>query len=109
MKRHRTLSPRSAKPETPDRLNRVLTWVAIVLGTLVAVLGTDLWLSPEGDDMVTHAVQQPPPVTQATSSLWPAPSAAEGAPTPVPITPPPCVPPRDWGIHVVQEDNTLSR
>jgi polyisoprenyl-teichoic acid--peptidoglycan teichoic acid transferase len=107
MKQRRTLSTRSARPATPDRLNRVLTWVAIVLGTLVAVLGTDLWLSPEGAGVVTHAVHQTPPVTRPASSLWLAPSPAVQAPSPVPVTPPPCVPPRDWSIHVVQEGNTL--
>jgi LCP family protein required for cell wall assembly len=115
-------TPRPGRPVS-DRLTQTLIWVAFFLLAAVAALVADLWLRPAADDPVVAAVAPKPTVTASSlpepSSLPALPTAAEPlsstavvTPTtapisPTPVTPAPCVPPADWGIHVVQVGNTL--
>ena len=106
-----------------DRLTQLLIWVAFFLLAAVAALVTDLWLRPTTDGPVAAALA---PAPTATATSLPEPSPVPALPTateplsptavmtptvasisPTPVTPPPCVPPADWGIHVVQVGNTL--
>jgi LCP family protein required for cell wall assembly len=112
----------------PDRLTPLLIWTAFFLIAGLAAILTDLWLRPISDGPVAEALAPAPtssasplsPLLAATpdaNALDPAVSTTAGSasPTPLPITtasppaptPPACVPPDDWGIHVVQAGNTL--
>jgi LCP family protein required for cell wall assembly len=106
-----------------DRLVQVLIWVAFFLAAALAALVTDLWFWPAADpngDRVVQASEPTPlfPTFSASATPLPAePSATDPLPptdlpvvlaaTITPVTPPPCVPPDDWGIHIVQPGNTL--
>ena len=116
------------RPTTPgglpaDRLTPVLIWTAFFLIAGLAALVTDLWLQPASDGPVAEALAPAPsasPLLEAISAaqatapagsftVEPAsatPPAITGS-SPTPVTPPPCVPPEDWGIHLVQPGNTL--
>ncbi len=115
----------TARPGRPgsDRLTQVLTLVTFLLLAAVAALAADLFLRPAGEGAVAAAVA-PAPIATATPlpepSLSPAPVVATETVTttvvvtptapaisPTAVTPLPCVPPADWGIHVVQAGNTL--
>jgi LCP family protein required for cell wall assembly len=102
-----------------DRLTQVLIWVAFFLVAGLVALGADFWFSPASDGPVAQAVglTLPAPTPTFTPSTLPvAPPALEStlpftvpieATSPGPVTPPPCVPPDDWSIHIVQWGNTL--
>jgi LCP family protein required for cell wall assembly len=105
---------------TSDRLTQVLIWVAFFLVAAVVALGADFWLWPgSADGPVAEAVgltlpaRTPTFTPSALSTALPTPAATwpSMVPTEVvslgPATPPPCVPPDDWSIHIVQEGNTL--
>jgi LCP family protein required for cell wall assembly len=101
-----------------DRLTQVLIWAAFFLIAALVAIGADLWLEPSADGPVAQALEPAQSSTPLPTSSLPGevPSAVP-SPTPLPtagaeqggtsITPPPCVPPDDWVIHVVQEGNTL--
>jgi LCP family protein required for cell wall assembly len=112
----------------PDRLTPVLIWTAFFLIAGLAAIVTDLWLRPISDGPVAEALAPAPLVTASPGSplLATAPGAEAPAPaistttgstsptpltiataSPSPPTPPACIPPADWGIHVVQAGNTL--
>ena len=104
----------TAHPLASDRLTQSLILLAFLLIAGLSALAADLWLWPEGDPPVVQAeglvaAATAQPAIEATIPLTPtiAITATQAAPTPTPGTPPPCVPPDDWGIHVVQEGNTL--
>lgn len=118
-----------------DRLTMILVGMALFLTAIVTALCVDLWLWPESESTVVQAsAPQGPAPLVATLPVGPSPSplptlsplpptetplptasptpSVEASPTPKPsptgqVTPPACVPPDDWGIHVVQEGNTL--
>jgi LCP family protein required for cell wall assembly len=114
-----------------DRLTMVLVGVALFLTAIVTALCVDLWLWPERESPVVQASApqestqvaalfpvEPSPGLSPTLSPSPLPSTETplptASPTPfvepsptAPVTPPACVPPDDWGIHVVQDGNTL--
>ena len=111
-----------------DRLTPVLIWTAFFLIAGLASIVTDLWLRPISDGPVAEALAPAPSVTTSPelSLLTATPSAEAPAPavsttagstsptpltiataSPTPLPPPACVPPDDWGIHVVQAGNTL--
>jgi len=97
-----------------DWLTLSLTFVALLLIAAVAGIGADLLLSPPSGGLVVEASGPMQPVASATAtpSAIPSPSPLPAEPltptlAPAAITPPPCVPPDDWAIHVVQEGNTL--
>lgn len=79
--------------------------VAFVLVAIVAALGADLLLNSGGSGAASPAGGPTPHIAH----LVPSPTAPPVIPTasPIPVTPPPCVPPQDWVIHVVQEGDTL--
>jgi LCP family protein required for cell wall assembly len=100
-----------------DRLTPLLIWVTFFLIAALAALGADLWLRPTSDGPVAEAIGLTPP-TGTLVSPTPAASSPTLAPTdpilistatvdPAPSTPAACIPPDDWGIHVVQPGNTL--
>jgi LCP family protein required for cell wall assembly len=102
----------------PDRLTQLLIWVAFFLFAALAAMTADLWLWPVSDVQVVQAVGPTPSAHSFTASPVPSaqptlggavlsasPTSAVASPTP--LTPPPCVPPDDWTIHIVQEGNTL--
>jgi LCP family protein required for cell wall assembly len=97
-----TTSPGGDAPQAEDRLTKALIWVALILVAIVGFLGVGLWLDRDDDQQATHAFQATPLAIQPTS--LPLPTAR---PSPVPVTPPPCVAPHDWVVHTVQEGNTL--
>ena len=104
----------TSHPLGSDRLTQSLILLAFLLVAGLAALAADLWLWPEGDPPVVQAeglvvAAAAQPTLEATIALTPTIpiTATQVAPTPTPGTPPPCVPPDDWGIHVVQEGNTL--
>lgn len=101
-----------------DRLTQLLIWVAFFLVAGLAAIAADLWLWPVTDGTVAQAVE--PAVSTFTSTPTPLPTATPAIESPVPtipptiavasstpVTPPPCIPPDDWGIHIVQPGNTL--
>jgi LCP family protein required for cell wall assembly len=101
-----------------DRLTQILIWVAFFLIAALVAVAVDLWLWPSSSGTVVQAIGPTPlpptltptpwstelPEVQPTASAVP-PTAEAASPTPA--TPPPCVPPDDWGIHIVQPGNTL--
>jgi LCP family protein required for cell wall assembly len=98
--------------KSSDRLTQILIWMAFFLVAGTAALAADMWWWPSADGPVAQAAgttASPSPVPSDTP-LPPTPTPAptlEALVTPTPVTPPPCVPPDDWGIHLVQEGNTL--
>lgn len=113
---------------TSDRLTHLLIWLTFFLVAALSALAADLWLWPRADQPVAQAEGLTPALTeaaaptselQATATAQPTQAAAAtlspsaeitptlSAPTPTPATPPACVPPDDWGIHIVHEGNTL--
>ena len=106
-------SARRPQKPVPDRLTQFLIWVAFFLVAALAAMTADLWLWPASDGPVVQAVGVtlspspdvfPLPMLDATET--PIPPTADIA-SPTPVTPQPCVPPDDWGIHIVQVGNTL--
>jgi LCP family protein required for cell wall assembly len=103
---------------SPDRLTPLLIWVVFFLVAGLAALVTDVVLRPIGDGPVAQAIGATPsslpsippssptimPTVQVTSLAL---SRTVELATQMPITPPACVPPDDWGIHIVQQGNTL--
>ena len=102
-----------------DRLTPLLIWVAFFLVAGLAAIVTDLWLWPASDGSVAEAIGSTPSLPTAVLPSLPTamptsrapdptvvPTAVEATPS-APVTPPPCVPPDDWSIHVVQAGNTL--
>ncbi len=110
-----------------DWLTPLLIGLVFLLAAGLAALFADLVLWPVSDGSVAEAVgpvpsvllptESPLPTAQPTSEASPAILSArvEAAPavlsatvemTPA-VTPPPCIPPNDWGIHMVQDGNTL--
>ena len=89
----------STENDAPRRalrdLARGFPWLALFLVALLAAVGAALLLSggPEGPSSGSQPA--------GASTLLPA------TPSPVPVTPPPCVAPSDWLTHVVQPGNTL--
>jgi LCP family protein required for cell wall assembly len=112
----------------PDRLTPLLIWLTFFLIAGLAAIVTDLWLRPISDGPMAEAIGPTPsvpasplppmptatPTAKATAPATPF-TVESASPTPLtitaasptPSTPPPCVPPDDWGIHVVQAGNTL--
>ncbi len=89
----------------PDRLTPLLVAVAVLLVVVLALLSSDVWLRPLSSGSVAQAVgpgsaplPSPYGVPASDSSVVDV-SAA--------VTPPPCVPPADWGVYLVQQGNTL--
>jgi len=119
------ITPLGKKPKlsNSDRLTEALIWISFFLIAAVAALATDLWAWPAADGQVAQAVGLTPSATPSPTptlvptmppqveSPLPEITATSAPPTkaasPTPPTPPPCVPPADWGIHIVQEGNTL--
>jgi LCP family protein required for cell wall assembly len=97
-----TTSPGGDAPQPEDRLTKALVWVALVLVAIVGFLAVDLWQDRTDGPETTQSSQATPVAIQPTS--LPLPTAA---PSPVPVTPPPCVAPHDWVIHTVEQGNTL--
>jgi LCP family protein required for cell wall assembly len=107
-----------------DRLTQLLIWVTFFLIAGLAALIADLWLRPAADGPIVQAAgptasntavvlatEAPAYTLQPTDTDTPiveaTPTRAIQAPSPTPVTPPACVPPDDWGVHIVQEGNTL--
>jgi len=97
-----------------DWLTLFLICVAFLLIALLAAIGTDLLLSQSAGRSVVEALGQTQPaagpVAASTAIPSPLPDLTEPLTptlTPTAVTPPPCVPPDDWAIYVVQEGNTL--
>ena len=95
-------SGHSDRPQSPDRLTKALVWVALILVAIVAALSIDLWAASRGGDEQSLAAEQASLAPLQTSLPLPSPTAS-----PPPVTPPPCVAPEDWGVHTVQEGDTL--
>jgi LCP family protein required for cell wall assembly len=101
-----------------DRLTLLLIWLVFFLVAALAAIATDLWLRPVSQESVVEALG----LTPSSPTLAPSPMPTE-TPTvavafaaisatvefepPGPVAPPACVPPDDWGIHLVQQGNTL--
>ena len=95
-----------------DRLTPLLIAVAVILAAILALLASDLWLRPVSGGQVAQAGGPAQPVaTSVATSVPPTspPSAHVGGneSSSAPVTPPPCVPPVDWSIYLVQQGNTL--
>jgi LCP family protein required for cell wall assembly len=104
-----------------DRLTQLLVWAAFILVAALAAVAADLWLRPTPDGPVAQAAGPVISPTLLSASSEPTllpPATVPSTPTPVAqhpatpiapdrVTPPPCVPPVDWGIHIVQQGNTL--
>jgi LCP family protein required for cell wall assembly len=100
-----------------DRLTPLLIWVTFFLVAALAAIGADLWLRPTSNGPVAQAIgvtpstSTSPPSTPSAIALTIAPTnpilVSTAKVDAAPSTPPACVPPDDWGIHVVQPGNTL--
>jgi LCP family protein required for cell wall assembly len=86
------MSGRSERDKTRSGLRRPgrLTW-GLVLVAVVATVGFAAILLSDSN----------PGDVEAT------PLAVQPTPSPAPVTPPPCVPPGDWVVHVTEEGDTL--
>jgi LCP family protein required for cell wall assembly len=102
----------------PDRVTVLLVWLAFILIAGLLALASDLFLRPVTDGPVAEAAGPTRSIATLTPFPSPTPTPTEAAtvatisPTleivlQAPVTPPPCIPPDDWGIHVVQQGNTL--
>lgn len=105
----------------PDRLIQSLVAAAIILAALALILGADLWIRAPAGGLISQALRMAldplPPTHRLKAAALPAVQVMAEAPTLVPSpvniaalagdTPPPCIPPDDWGLHLVQEGNTL--
>jgi polyisoprenyl-teichoic acid--peptidoglycan teichoic acid transferase len=99
-----------------ERITQLLIGLAFVLFAGFVALAADLWLASPADISVAQAAGLAP--TLAVPTLQPAiepalipteiPAVTPEPEPSGPVTPPPCVPPVDWGIHTVEEGNTLS-
>jgi LCP family protein required for cell wall assembly len=102
-----------------DRLTPLLLWLAFFLIAGLAAIITDLWVQPTSDEPVVAALvgltlpestQPPSPISAETlavpASLPAFPAMVQAEPL-LPVTPPACVPPDNWDIHMVQPGNTL--
>ena len=83
-----TTSPGGDAPQPEDRLTKALIWVALVLVAIVGFLAVDLWQDRKEGPEATQSSGATPVAIQPTS--LPLPTVA---PSPVPVTPPPCVAP----------------
>jgi LCP family protein required for cell wall assembly len=90
---------RDRRQRRPDRLTAVLIGVAVLLCVAITMVSASIWAGDRGDQ-AESAVTSSPVSGTAEAALLPAPS-------PVPATPPPCVPPNDWITYAVQEGDTL--
>jgi LCP family protein required for cell wall assembly len=108
-------SPERSGSDT-DRFTRFLIWIAFVLIAAVAAITSDLWLQPISQGPVAQAIVSTPlPLTPSPASeLQPTVEDTRLAAEPTPNTAvtnpmelPPCVPPDDWGMVIVQSGNTL--
>lgn len=127
MKPSQSTRPDKGTPRgrTPDRLARLLLGVAFVLIAALAAVIADSIMYPRAGDSLAQALEAtplpaqswpaPPSAVPAALALLPSPSISPAVPapptaeppTPIPVTPPACVPPDDWGIHLVTQGNTL--
>ena len=112
--------PRLNSPRA-DWMTYLLLATAILLTVAAVFIGADLWMrSPYSGSIVQALGMMDPPVvasTQLEAGESPTAQATTVAPlvgqpsvepgVPAPNTPPPCVPPNDWGLHIVQKGNTL--
>jgi len=88
----------------PDRLTKLLVGLAIALAVLAGIIVLDLLLSSDSDELALE--------TPGSGQLEPVPGLsiiATSSPTATPTagTPPACIAPADWGIHVVKRGETL--
>lgn len=127
----------ASRVQSSDRLTQTLIWLVFFLVAGLAGLAADLWFWPEGEPPAVQAegsssgvVPTTPlaPAPSLTAKPWPTATTTVAAGLPISFTgtvtetmepppgseeiagsetPPPCVPPDDWGIHVVQDGNTL--
>ena len=91
------MSRKSGQAQARKRRRRPsrLTWGIVLVAILAIVVIAAVLLSDgnsDNTDATPLADQQTPAVAAAT---------------PIPVTPPPCVPPADWVVHNVQEGDTL--
>ncbi|MFN2291862.1 MAG: LCP family protein [Anaerolineae bacterium] len=99
-----------------ERVNQLLIALAFVLFAGFVALAADLWLTSPPEVSVAQAAASAPTLSVPTlqPTMEPAliptevPSVTPEPEPSGPVTPPPCVPPVDWGIHTVAEGNTLS-
>ncbi|MGD8464363.1 MAG: LCP family protein [Anaerolineae bacterium] len=91
---------------SPDRLTRGLVYLSFVLFVAMLALGADILSNGSGGLSGPKETATPLPPS-AGSAAFPEGAQAAANATPVPVTPPPCVPPQDWVTHAVQEGDTL--
>jgi LCP family protein required for cell wall assembly len=84
---------------SPDRLTLILVGVALLLFAVLAGIVVDLLARPVPDVSLVSET----PGLEASPSGTPLPPSV----TPTRGTPPPCVAPADWGIHIVAPGDTL--
>lgn len=85
-----------------DRLNRALIWLAVILAAIAVAMVLDVISDPGGENEAMRNSEATSVALQST-----VPPVSTVAPSPVPVTPPPCEPPHDWMVYTVQEGNTL--
>ncbi|MBN1135588.1 MAG: LCP family protein [Anaerolineae bacterium] len=117
MKPAQTIAINSGPPASRRGINWLTLYMvcaALTLFASLAAIAVDLWLSQSPDRPAAEALApaqaaaSPTPTPPATPSPLPVPSEPPTPTlTPTAATPPPCVPPDDWTIHVVEEGNTL--
>ncbi|MCL7454310.1 MAG: LCP family protein [Anaerolineae bacterium] len=95
-----------------DHVTQLLIGVAFFLFAGFAALAADLWFTSPPDVSVVEAAGSTPiaiaPTLEPALIVTEIPTATLEPLPAEPVTPPPCVPPADWGIHTVEEGNTLS-
>ncbi len=104
-----------------DWMTYLLIAAAILLTAAAVFIGADLWMRSPFSRAIVQALGMIDAPIAASAQLEagesPTAQAASAAPPvgqPIvepgiagPNTPPPCVPPNDWGLHIVQKGNTL--
>ena len=116
MKSAKVTPTRSGRPASRHRFDWLTLFLICAAFVMIAIaaIGVDCWLSRSSDNSLTEVLglTQPTASPTATPTVMPSPTPTPTQPltptlTPTAVTPPPCVPPDDWTIHLVEEGNTL--
>jgi len=90
---------RDSRRRRPDRITAVLIGVAVLLCAAIAMIGASLLPDSQADRAESVVASD---ASSGTAQSEPLPT-----PSPVPVTPPSCVPPNDWITYAVREGDTL--
>jgi polyisoprenyl-teichoic acid--peptidoglycan teichoic acid transferase len=102
---------RQAARSHPDRMTRLLIGATALLVMLALAIGLDILFRPLPGSQTARATasqRMETPTVPPSALIPPDTDIPMPAPTDViTVTPPACTAPQDWGLHVVEPDDTL--